>query len=29
VSCPHFADYAPVMIEYVKMHPDVSSAAMV
>ena len=29
VTCPRFADYAPVMIEYVKMHPDVSSAAMV
>jgi thioester reductase-like protein len=29
LSCPRFADYAPVMIEYVKMHPDVSSAAMV
>lgn len=27
--CPPFADYAPTMIEFMKLHPDVSSAAMV
>lgn len=28
VTCPKFADYAPRMIDFVKAHPDVSSAAM-
>ncbi|MEZ5186562.1 MAG: SDR family oxidoreductase [Candidatus Nanopelagicales bacterium] len=29
LTCPAFADYAPTMIEFMKLHPDVSSAAMV
>lgn len=29
LRCPHFAEYAPTMIEFMKLHPDTSSAAMV
>jgi len=28
LECPPFADYAPVMIEFLKLHPEISSEAM-
>ncbi len=28
VACPRFADYAPLMVEFVKAHPEFTSAAM-
>lgn len=29
VACPRFADYAPRLVEFIRAHPDVTSAAMV
>jgi thioester reductase-like protein len=29
LQCPPFADYAPTMVEFLKLHPEISSAAMV
>jgi hypothetical protein len=29
VSCPHISSYLPTLVDFMKAHPDISSAAMI